>query len=238
MEQQSTFVETASLFALDLFKELPTSCLEALERDSRVESVETGHIFFQPGQRGQVLFLLEKGAVQTYRTSGRKKLIIADLSPPAVFGEMGCVGQGIYYCTAQAMEPSQIRIISKTQLESLQHKFPSVLDQLLELVSRRFAQVLLELEATSFQNLIPRIATLLLARAKRGLVKGITHKEIAEYLRVYRESATTALGELRKAGIIAIERKRIRIVDRARLERAAREQSSVRDARAPQEGLG
>ena len=100
----------------------------------------------------------------------------------------------------------------------------------LDLVSRRFAQVLLELEATSFQNLIPRLAALLLARAKRGMVKGITHKEIAEYLRVYRESATTALGELRKAGIIAVERKRIRIVDQARLERAAREQTSAKNS--------
>lgn len=230
MEQQSTFVETASLFALDLFKELPASYLESLERDSRVETVETGHVFFQPGQRGQVLFLLEKGAVQTYRTTGKKKLIIADLVPPAIFGEMGCVGQCTYYCTAQAMEPSQIRMISKAQLEALLRNFPSVLDQLLDLVSRRFAQVLLELEATSFQNLIPRLATLLLARAKRGLIKGITHKEIAEYLRVYRESATTALGELRKAGIIVVERKRIRIVDRVRLERAAREQTSAKDS--------
>ncbi|HYK39479.1 MAG TPA: cyclic nucleotide-binding domain-containing protein, partial [Candidatus Eremiobacteraceae bacterium] len=125
MEQQSTFVEAASLFALDLFKELPPSCLESLEKDSRVETVETGHVFFRPGQRGEVLFLLEKGAVRTFRTSGKKKLIIADLSPPAVFGEMGCVGQCVYYCTAQAMEPSQIRMISKAQLESLLHKFPS-----------------------------------------------------------------------------------------------------------------
>ena len=223
MAQHITLVETASLFALDFFKELPVSCLEALEKDSRVENVEPGHVFFQPGQRGQVLFLLEKGAVQTFRISGKKKLIIADLQPPAIFGEIGCVGQCTYYCTAQAIEPSQIRTVSKAQLESLLRQFPSVLDQLLELVSRRFAQVLLELEATSFQNLIPRLATLLLARSKRGLIKGITHKEIAEHLRVYRESATTALGELRKAGIIAVERKRIRIVDRARLERAARE---------------
>jgi CRP-like cAMP-binding protein len=51
----------------------------------------------------------------------------------------------------------------------------------------------------------------------------MTHKELAQHLRVYRESATTALGELKKAGIIAVERKQIRILSRARLERAARE---------------
>ena len=95
MEQQSTFVEAASLFALDLFKELPPSCLESLERDSRVETVETGHVFFRPGQRGEVLFLLEKGAVQTFRTSGKKKLIIADLSPPA-YNDWNMRGRPVY----------------------------------------------------------------------------------------------------------------------------------------------
>ena len=43
------------------------------------------------------------------------------------------------------------------------------------------------------------------------------------HLRVYRESVTAALGELRKAGIIAVDRKRIRVLNRIRLERASRE---------------
>jgi CRP-like cAMP-binding protein len=95
--------------------------------------------------------------------------------------------------------------------------------QLLDLVSERFVHVLMDLDATSFRSLIPRLATLLLERAEEGFVRDLTHKELAEHLRVYRESATAALGELKKAGIIEIERKRIRIVDRPRLERAARE---------------
>jgi DNA-binding transcriptional regulator LsrR (DeoR family) len=65
---------------------------------------------------------------------------------------------------------------------------------------------------------------LLLQKAEGDCVQGITHKEIAEHLRVYRESVIAALGELRKAGIIAVERKQIRILHRARLERAAREE--------------
>ena len=42
-------------------------------------------------------------------------------------------------------------------------------------------------------------------------------------LRVHRESVSVALGQLRRAGILAIDRKHIRILDRARLERASRE---------------
>jgi CRP/FNR family transcriptional regulator len=222
-QKNASLVEAASLSALDLFKELPSSCLRALETDSEVLNFKAGHVFFQPGERGEVLFFLERGRVQTFRASGEKKLIIAELKPPAVFGEMGCIGQCMYHCSAQTTEASRIRTVSRAQLETLLQQYPSITRRMLDLVSERFVQVLLDLEATSFRHLIPRLAGLLLAREEGDCIKNITHKEIAEYLRVYRESATTALGELRKAGIIAIERKQIRIIDRARLQRAARE---------------
>lgn len=216
-------VEATSLPAVDLFKDLPGSCLRAIERTSNVQEFGAGHIFFQPGETGNVLFLLEKGSVQTFRASGAKKLIITELKTPAVFGEMGCVGQGVYHCTAQTTEPSRIRTISRSDLDGLLERHPSVARRLLDLVGQRFAHVLLDLEATSFRNLIPRIARLLLEKAEGDCIHNITHRQIAEHLHVYRESATEALGELRKAGIVAIERKRIQIIHRGRLERAARE---------------
>lgn len=216
-------VEVTSLSAVDLFKDLPGSCLRAIERTSEVQELGAGHVLFQPGETGNVLFLLEKGSVQTFRTSGAKKLIIVELKPPAVFGEMGCVGQCIYHCTAQTTEPSRIRTISRSDLDALLERHPSVARRLLDLVSQRFVHVLMDLEATSFRNLIPRIAKLLLEKAEGDCIHNMTHRQIAEHLRVYRESATEALGELRRAGIVAIERKQIRIIHRGRLERAARE---------------
>jgi CRP-like cAMP-binding protein len=169
------------------------------------------------------LFLLEKGAVQTFRTSGTKKLIIAELKPPAVFGEMGCVGQCVYHCCAQTTEPSRIRMISRPTLDALLEEYPTLTRRLLDLVSQRFVEVLMDLDATSFRQLIPRLAKLLLERADGDFIRNMTHKELAQHLRVYRESATAALGELKKAGIIEVERKQIRILHRPRLERAARE---------------
>ena len=61
---------------------------------------------------------------------------------------------------------------------------------------------------------MPRIAGLLLERAREDSVEDLTHQEIAQHLRVYRESVTAALGELRKAGIMGTGRKRIPILNR------------------------
>lgn len=221
--QPGRVMETVSLSAVDLFQGLPASCLQELDERSKAVEYRTGHLFFQPGETGDVLFILEKGAVQTFRKLGRKKLIIAELKPPAVFGEMGCVGQGMYHCSAQTTEASRIRSMMRADLEALLEHHPTITRRLLELVSQRFLQVLKDLESTSFRQLIPRLANLLLERAHGDRVQNLTHREMAEHLRVYRESATAALGELKKAGIIDIERKQIRILHRPRLERAAGE---------------
>jgi len=209
--------------ASDLFGGLPEACFRTIEERSKVGDFRAGHVFFRPGQRGEVLFLLEKGRVQTFRMSGPKKLIIAELKAPTVFGEMGCVGQGVYYCYAQAIEPSRIRVISRSDLDALLEQHPTITRRLLDLVSHRFVRVLMDLDATSSRNLIPRLASFLLERADGDLVRNTTHKELAHHLHVYRESATAALGQLKQAGIIEIKRKQIRILHRLRLERAARE---------------
>jgi CRP/FNR family transcriptional regulator, cyclic AMP receptor protein len=216
-------LETPALSASDLFEGLPTACLQAIEQCGKVQDFRGGHVFFKTGENGKALFLLEKGAVQTFRTSAKKKLIIADLKPLDVFGEMGCVGQCIYHCCAQATEPSRIRTIWRSDLDALLERCPTLTRRLLDLVSRRFVHVLMDLDSSSFHQLIPRLASLLLLRAQGDLVRNITHKELAQHLRVYRESATAALGELKKAGIIEVKRKQIRILHRGRLERAARE---------------
>jgi len=218
-----SLIEAGSFSAVELFRDLRSSQLRQIKEKSEVREYDAGHIFFRPGEEGEALFLLERGGVQTFRESGTKKLIIADLKPPAVFGEMACVGQHMYHCSAQATKASRIRYLSRANMDAVLREYPEVTRRLLDLVGERFLQVLLNLEERSFRPLIPRLAKLLLNNAEDNCIRDLTHKEIAERLHVYRESATSALGELRKAGIIAIERKCIRITDGARLERASRE---------------
>ena len=214
---------TLSVILPDTFKGLPLHFLHEIEARSTVHGFEKGHVFFRAGDKGEGLFLLENGAVQAFRASGGKKLIIANFKAPAIFGEMGCVGRGLYYCSAQAIEPSRVRILPSADMNELLEQHPIITRRLLDLVSERFVSVLMDLDATSFRQLIPRLAGLLLEKADGDLVRDLTHKELGQQLHVYRESATAALGDLKKAGIIEIGRKRIRILHRARLERAARE---------------
>jgi CRP-like cAMP-binding protein len=216
-------LDVSFLSGIDLFKCLPDSCLEALEKDSNVLNCTAGHLFFQSDQAGRVLFVLEKGAVRTFRTYGDRKLTIAMLQPPAVFGVMGCFGQGKHLSSAEALEASRVRMISRGSIQALLECAPDVTHKLVDLISKRCAHFLHRVETLALKGLIPSLATLLLEKAEHDVVAGMTHKDMADHLAVHRESITATLGELRRAGIITIERKTIHILHRERLERAAQE---------------
>jgi len=216
-------LDVSFLSGIDLFKHLPDSCLEALEKDSHVLNCSARHLFFQPRQTRKVLFVLEKGSVRTFTTYGDRKLTIAVLQPPAIFGVMGCFGQGRYLSSAEALEESRVRTISRDSIQSLLECAPHVTHKLVDLMSERCVHFLHKMETLALKGLIPRIATLLLEKAENGVVAGMTHKDLAGHLDVHRESITATLGELRRAGIIKVERKTIRILHRERLQRAAQE---------------
>jgi CRP/FNR family cyclic AMP-dependent transcriptional regulator len=216
-------LDVSFLSGIDLFKHLPDPCLEALEKDSNVVNCSAGHLFFRPGQTGRVLFVLEKGSVRTFKTFGDRKLTIAMLQPPAVFGVMGCFGQGKYLSSAEALEASRVRMISRDSIQALLECSPTVAHKLVDLMGERWVHFLNKMETLALKGLIPRLATLLVEKAENDVVTGMTHKDMADHLGVHRESITATLGELRRAGIVATERKKIFIVQRERLERATQE---------------
>jgi CRP/FNR family cyclic AMP-dependent transcriptional regulator len=211
------------LSAIDLFQGVPDHCLQALHKNSHTFDCNAGHLFFSLGEAGRGLFLLEKGCIRTFRNHGTRKLTGTTLQAPAVFGEMGCFGQGIHPCAAEAVEPSRVRIVSRESMQAILECDPNIAHRVVELVSRGLLRFLQELESLALKGLIARLAILLLENAQGDVVRGMTHKELAGELGVYRESITAALGELRTAGIVAIDRKEIRILQPTRLERAARE---------------
>lgn len=216
-------LDVSFLSGIDLFQHLPDSCLEALEKDSQVFDCKSGHLFYVAEQTGRTLFILEKGSVRTFRPYGDKRLTIATLQPPAIFGVLGCFGRGKYQSSAEALQPSRVRTISCQIIQTLLESAPHLANKFVDLMSERLAHVLHNMESLARKGLIPRLATLLLEKAENGVVAGMTHRELADHLGLHRETVTSTLGELRTAGIIEIKRKTIFILQRERLERATHE---------------
>lgn len=212
------------LSMMELFRDFSPEQMDEIVRATKMQTCKPGRIFYTPGETGEVLFILKTGAVQIYRMSPEgRKLVIAKLPPYSFFGEMSCIGQGMYDTFAEATEDSLICTMSRTDVERLLLSKPKVALRILEAVGKRVVEAETQLEEIAFKGLIPRLATLLLREATADEITGLSHQDIAERLGVYRETVTSALNELKTAGLIEIGRKRIGITNRPRLERAASE---------------
>jgi len=87
-------------------------------------------------------------------------------------------------------------------------------------MGERCAHILRKMEILARKGLISQMVTLLIEGAENGVVSGMTHADLAGQLGLHREAVTAILGQLRRAGLIKIERKRISILQHERLERA------------------
>ena len=207
------------LSMMDLFRDFTQEEMQEIDRATRMQTCIAGRVFYSPEETGEVLFILKKGAVQIYRMSPEgRKLVIAHLLPFSFFGEMSCIGQGMYDTFAETTEDSQILTMNCADLERMLFSKPLVARRILEAFGRRVLEAERQLEDIAFKGMAARVAALLLREAGDGdEVVGLSHQDIAERLGVYRETATNALNELKAARVIRIARRRITILDRERL---------------------
>lgn len=211
---QGHLLKLQYLQANELFCDFNREQLEVFHDTIQMRTCRSGHVFFRPGETGEVIFMLKEGSAQLYRLSpDGRKFVFVSVPAGSVFGEMSCVGQGMYDCFAEAAEDSVICTMSRSDVMRLIHQHPAFAIRLLETVGRRVVQAERQLEDLAFRGLIPRLATFLLEQARDGEINGLSHQDIAERLGVYRETATYALSELRSAGLIEIGRRRIRLID-------------------------
>jgi CRP-like cAMP-binding protein len=116
--------------------------------------------------------------------------------------------------------------MSRSDLERLITEKPQVALRLLEVLGRRVRELEAQLEAVAFKNVRARLASLLLQlrdEAGSDEIAGHTHQELAERVGTYRETATQVLNELKAEGLIDIGRKRISVLDAARLASVSQE---------------
>jgi CRP/FNR family cyclic AMP-dependent transcriptional regulator len=138
---------------------------------------------------------------------------------------MALLGQQMHNAFAEAMEDSVILVMSRADLERLILNKPILGLRMLEITGRRLSDAESRLEDMAFKGIPARLASLLLrlaAERDTDEITGLTHQDLAETIGTYRETATQVLNDMKMAGIIEIGRKRITILNHARLLELAR----------------
>ncbi|PYP90207.1 MAG: hypothetical protein DMF61_00425 [Blastocatellia bacterium AA13] len=200
---------------------LPTkeAITSALHGQLPIRIYDKGERIFPVEQAEPILFLVRTGAVNVFRKApSGTRYSVKNLESGAVFGEMPEYGQTMLGAEAEALVLTELAIIRPPEFEAMISRSPTLAVNLVRGLGSRLVEVEKQHEQAAFQTIPARLATLLLRMASsENMVKGISHQDIADELGVYRETVTNAMAELKKAGLVAVGRRRITLLDPQRL---------------------
>ncbi len=82
VKQKDTPSKIAYLSAMRIFRDLSPDEMKMVESSTVMTTAHKGKLIYQPGETGEVLFLLKNGAVHLYRLSAEgRKFIVQTVGP-------------------------------------------------------------------------------------------------------------------------------------------------------------
>jgi CRP-like cAMP-binding protein len=227
------------LSLVDIFEPLSEQEIAQLNGQLSDVHLEPNEIFYTPQDRTERLFVLWKGSVRIYRTTdGGREFTLATVEAGTVFGEMALTAQQMQGAYAQAMEPSELSVMHRADLERLMLEKPEVGLQISHLLSERLRRYETRLEDITLKGITARLASLLmLLLEKEGVVTGdhslkipthYTHQHLGTMVGANREAITRAFGHLQDEGIVELRRRLIYVPDVEALRRRADQEEEQR----------
>ncbi|HXT00775.1 MAG TPA: Crp/Fnr family transcriptional regulator [Elusimicrobiota bacterium] len=189
--------------------------LRDVYRLAREVRLEAGSKVFAKREDADAMFIVVSGRVKIFTDSaGKKRKTYAYLKEGEFFGEMALVEDLPRTASAQAVEPTRLLLIRKTDFQRLLARDPRLALYLLKTVCARLRRANEDLESMLFRNILGRVAQVVLQQARRSgepwkgeglaLKERFTQQELADLVGTTREPLTRALSSLRRAGLVGV----------------------------------
>ena len=219
------------LSLVDIFESLSEEEIQGLTGQLSDVHLEPGQIFYTPQDRSERLFVLQKGRVRVFKMIDRHEFTLAVVDEGTVFGEMALTAQRLQEAYAQAIEPSEVSVMQKQDLERLVLEKPEVGLKITHLLSERLRRYETRLEDITLKGITARLASLiLLLLESEGVVSGRsylkvpihhTHEQLGTMIGTNREAVTRAFSQLQDEGLVELRRRLIYVGDIEALKRVA-----------------
>lgn len=184
-----------------------------------------------PLYEGKILFLLLQGRVRIYKVVGGQEITLSVVRSGEMFGEAAFTSRKLPGVYAEAMEPSDVVLLSIGAFGHLVSDRPEVGLKAMELLGERLSFYEGKLADIGLKEVPARLASLLLhlvesegvATREGGytIPTRYTHEQLGAMIAAKRVAVTRALGEFRKAGAVEPKRQRLYVTDPKALELVA-----------------
>lgn len=212
--------------------------LDSLDEDlrRRVLSVARRRVFkrneviFHEGDPGDTLHFVLKGhvAIRVSTPMGERATLTV-LGPGEAFGELALIGdESDRSATAAAVEGAETMSLHRRDFLDIRRTEPMVERMLVQALGSRVGRLTGHLVEALYEQVEVRLARRLVALSdtydhdSETVTIPLTQEDLASMAGTTRPTANRILKELEDAGVVAVSRGRIEILDIAALERAAR----------------
>jgi len=212
--------------SLPIFENHPRVA-HAMARHARLVQYNRREVLWSEGEEVETVAWVRSGAVkEARRLPDGRELTLRFFRRGALLGEQAMIRGAQMRSELVAHEPVKLIEIPRREFLVVAESSPAFMRELMGLMESRRAQVEARMEGLLFHSATARLAGLLLELAEgfgirdgRGTIVDLrlTHREIASMIGTTRETVSFAITDLRKEGVIQTERKRVVLLNRARL---------------------
>lgn len=211
------------LAVLPVFSVLGQGDRELLAGQALLRLYDRGESLFERGQPADRLFCVVHGAIRVVRRGpGGREKVIHLLEGPALVAEVPVLMGIDYPASADCAEPCTVLVLPRSAMLDSFRRDQDLALKLLGAAMSRMHELTASLTAHGQRSGAVRAASYLLGLShSQGdeLSLPAAKKDVACFLGLQPESFSRALGSLKKDGLIEVDEQRVRILDRAALER-------------------
>jgi CRP-like cAMP-binding protein len=212
---------------IPLFEGLSRSQHEALASIALKRSYKKGQVIFSEGDEGTGFYAIISGRVKIFKLSPEgKEQTLHMMGPGEIFGEVPVFsGQG-YPAYAEAHLQCSLLYFPRNVFIELIRKDPSLSLNMLAVLSWRLRKFTALIEDLSLKEVPGRLAAYLLHLSRKSgsddeFDLDISKGQLASLLGTIPETLSRILGKMSRQGLISSEGSRIRIRNRATIEKIA-----------------
>jgi CRP/FNR family transcriptional regulator len=209
--------------------------LPELDRIVEVKkTLEREQALFAAGQPFRALYVVRSGAFKTSTIDSQGEVQVLGFHLPGEIMGLDAIASGRHECSAEALMKSSACEVPYDRLEAVALELPGLQQQLMRVISREVQHDQRHLVMIGRKVALERLAIFLhslsqrLERVRRDphlFVLPMSRRDLANYLGLVVETVSRLFSRLSELGVIAVERKTIRILDPAKLRELAGELS-------------
>jgi CRP-like cAMP-binding protein len=204
------------LRASPLFRHLPAAALAGIAPEVSRRVYTRGQRIFQQGEPAVGFYVILFGRVKIQVSSGSgKEQVLHFFAAGDSFGEAAMLAGGDFHAEALAMERTRVAYVPAAVFHRELAERPEFARLVMVSMARRLLEFSHIIEDLSMREVKARLACYLLREggAQRGLTLPVGKGELAQLLGTTAESLSRSLRALSDQGAIAVDGKRITLLD-------------------------